>query len=462
VGTEDTLDQSTAMPRAGESGVIAPLAREQDRLLACVHCGFCLDACPTYTRLGMESDSPRGRLYLMRAVAEGRLEPEADAFRIHLDRCLGCRACEPVCPSGVQYGFLLERGRQVIANAQGTDRASRLLLLAVASPGIGAVVWLGGRLLRDTGLAGFLARNLPARMARLRFAMAMLAASRPWHRKDEAAAGEPSAGVAHIVTLEPPDSSRDRGTAAVLHGCVQQGLFERVNHATVRVLEANGFAVKHAPGQACCGALHAHAGHLEEARRLALRNMDAFERSGAERIVVNAAGCGALMKEYGELFEHTEHETRARAFARRVVDVNELLAGVGPRSGAAMSLRAAYDAPCHLLHAQRVDRAPMDALRSAVPGVSVTPVTRADECCGGAGIYGLTHPDLGGRILGDKIKAVQSTDAEVVLTPNPGCMMQIGAGLVLAGDDRPVLHPVEVIDESYRRARSAPAAPSSP
>jgi glycolate oxidase iron-sulfur subunit len=457
---EDTAKHPTATPRPGAPEVIAPLAREQDRLLACVHCGFCLDACPTYTRLGMESDSPRGRLYLMRAVAEGRLEPAADAFRIHLDRCLGCRACEPVCPSGVQYGFLLERGRQVIASAQGTDRASRLLLRAVASPALGAVVWLGGRLLRDTGLAGFLARKLPARMARFRFAMAMLAASRPWRQEHRAAAGESSAEVAHAVAT-PRASVPGSGTVAVLRGCVQQGLFERVNHATVRVLEANGFEVKPASGQACCGALHAHAGHLEAARRLALRNMDAFERSGADRIVVNAAGCGALMKEYGELFEHTAHETRARAFARRVVDVNELLAGVGPRSGAAMSLRATYDAPCHLLHAQRIDRAPLEALRSAVPGVSVTPLARADECCGGAGIYGLTHPDLGGRILQDKVKAVQSTDAEVILTPNPGCMMQIGAGLVLAGDDRPVLHPIELIDESYRRERGAPAVPSS-
>jgi glycolate oxidase iron-sulfur subunit len=391
----------------------------------------------------------------MRAVAEGRVEPDADAFQLHLDRCLGCRACEPVCPSGVQYGFLLEHSREVIANAKGTAPATAWLLRSVAHPALGAFVWFFGRILRASGVARLLARRLPARFARARFSMAMLAASRGW----PALAAVPSArlpaalagGTSPASHAAPATSGGAGRTVAILQGCVQRGLFARVNRATERVLQTNGFRPVAAPGQACCGALHAHAGHLNEARRLALANIDAFERSGAEVIVVNAAGCGAAMKEYGELFERTPHHARARAFAARVVDVHQLLASVPLATGQAIELRAAWDVPCHLLHAQRVDRAPLDALASAVPGLSVTPVPRADECCGGAGIYGLTHPDLGGRILRDKVKAVQSTDTELVLTPNPGCIMQIGAGLVLAGDDRPVLHPIELIDESYRR-----------
>jgi glycolate oxidase iron-sulfur subunit len=465
-----TDDAAAAVP----SDVLAPFAAEGDRLLACVHCGFCLDSCPTYTRLGVEADSPRGRLYLMRAVAEGRMRPDADAFQLHIDRCLGCRACEPVCPSGVQYGYLLERARDVINRAhkgRGAGSSTRMLLRIVANRTLGSIIWFGGRLLRDTGMARFLARALPARLTRARFAMAMLAASRPWRGlrsaapaarpdagresgslRDTAHAHAPAAAPAATVARAAPEPAGTR--VALLRGCVQQGLFAHVNQATARVLRANGCTLMPVTAQGCCGALHAHAGQLDQARALARANLGAFEKSGADRIVVNAAGCGAMMKGYSELFEHTAEHERATAFATRVVDVNELLAELGPRPGAPLELRAGYDAPCHLLHAQRVDRAPLIAL-GAIAGLEVAPLPRADECCGGAGTYGLTHPDLGRRILSDKVAAVLGTGADVVVTPNPGCMMQIGAGLLLAGDDRPVLHPVELLDESYRRGHPA-------
>ena len=452
--------------------VLEPFEGEGERLLACVHCGFCLDACPTYTRLGVEADSPRGRLYLMRAVADGRIAPDAEAFGIHLDRCLGCRACEPVCPSGVEYGHLLERGRAVIARARGTDPATRALLALVSSR-LAPLVWWPSRLLRDLGIAGWLARRLPFRFARARFAFAMLASSRSWRglrtqgRQTDAAIGhgtdgsDGSAGsrgdLRAPVADRPPahadlaDGHGSRPRAAILTGCVQEGLFRRVNRATEDVLRFNGCDIAAAPAQRCCGALHAHAGRLDEARRMALHNIGAFEVGSPDVVVVNAAGCGATMKQYGDLFEGRPEHDRARAFAAKVVDLNELLVRLGPRPGAAVRLRAAFDSPCHLLHGQRIDRAPVAAL-GAVPGLSVTPVARADECCGGAGIYGLTHPDLGGRILADKVSAVRAENADIVLTPNPGCMMQIGAGLVLAGDPIPVLHPVEVLAESYRRS----------
>lgn len=449
----DTLTGPPQGGRAGPAGPAAALAAEQDRILACVHCGFCLDACPTYTRLGLESDSPRGRIYLMRAVAEGRIDPAADAFQLHIDRCLGCRACEPVCPSGVEYGHLLERAREVIGAVHGTDRLTRMLLAAVARPALGALVWAGGRLLRATDLAGWLARRLPDRFARARFAMAMLDATRPQPvQKPRPGQGTPAgASAAPAAGRTEPGP----GSVALLEGCVQKGLFGRVNRATARVLGRSGFRVTHAPGQGCCGALHAHAGRLEDARRLALRTMDAFERAGAERILVNAAGCGAMMKDYGGLFENTPVHDRAQAFAARVVDWSELLVEGAPPSGPPLALRAAWDSPCHLLHAQRIGSQPVDVLRAALPGLDVTPVARHDECCGGAGVYGLTHPELGGRILADKVAAVRAANADVVLTPNPGCLMQIGAGLRLAGDVTPVLHPVELIDFGQSRVPAA-------
>lgn len=251
------------------------------------------------------------------------------------------------------------------------------------------------------------------------------------------------------TTLEVPSKL---GRVGVLLGCVQEGLFSRVNEATVRVLEANGYEVVEVPKQDCCGALHAHGGALDSARALARANIEAFEEHELDYIAVNAAGCGATMKEYETLFEaDPEWRERARAFEEQVRDVTELLAEAGPRGGAEVKCTIAYDHPCHLLHAQRVEQPPL-AVLAAVPGTEVKVVERADECCGGAGIYGITHPELGGRIGGDKVDAVRACGADAVATPNPGCMMQIGAGLYLQGAPEGVLHPVELLDESYRRA----------
>jgi glycolate oxidase iron-sulfur subunit len=238
----------------------------------------------------------------------------------------------------------------------------------------------------------------------------------------------------------------------VLTGCVQEGLYGRINQATARTLEANGYEVVAVPTQECCGALHAHGGDLEGARALARENVDAFASADVDFVAVNAAGCGADMKEYGTLLaSDARYREPARDLARRVRDVTELLAEAGPRVGAEVRCSVAYDHPCHLLHAQRVERAPLDVL-AAVPGVDVRVVARADECCGGAGIYGITHPDLGGRIGRDKVASVRAVGADAATTPNPGCMMQIGAGLRLEGAPEGVVHPVELLDESYRRA----------
>jgi glycolate oxidase iron-sulfur subunit len=233
----------------------------------------------------------------------------------------------------------------------------------------------------------------------------------------------------------------------MLTGCVQRGLFGRVNVATRRVLEANGYEVVEIRGQGCCGALHAHAGDVDGARSLARANLAAFSAADLDHVVVNAAGCGAAMREYGHLLGSEEAED----LSRRVRDVSEVLADAGPVPGAPLELSVALDSPCHLLHAQRVTDAPQKML-AAIPGLDVRMLPGAEECCGGAGIYGITHPDLGGRIGADKVDDVLGCEAAGVATGNPGCMMQIGAGLRMRGSDLPVWHPVELLDESYRRA----------
>jgi glycolate oxidase iron-sulfur subunit len=386
----------------------------------------------------------------MRAVMEGRIAADDQAFVTHIDRCLGCRACEPVCPSGVEYGYLLERARATIADAGRSSTATRVLLSIFGDRLFTRIAMTLGRILRATGLPTLLARNMPAGSARL--GLAMLAATR---RVDIASFERP----AMLTTSEPaaPTITRTGPPAhvtrvAILEGCVQEGLFARVNRATARVLEANGCIIVHVPVQHCCGALHAHGGALEAAKQLARANLAAFDRSGADVIIANAAGCGAMLKDYGELLSlDPAWANRAAVFSSRVRDIFQFLAEHGVRSGAPVQVRVTYDAPCHLHHAQRVMRAPLDLL-AAIPGLQHIPLRDAEECCGGAGIYGMLHPELGGRILDDKVAAIKETGADVVATANPGCAMQIGAGLILAGLDMPVVHPIELLDESYRRA----------
>lgn len=423
------------------------LDAQKERLLPCVHCGFCLPACPTYNRLGNEADSPRGRLHLMQAVVEGRLEPSSEAFRTHIDRCLGCRACEPVCPSGVEYGTLLELARETATKAAPQGLPTRFLLKVLGTRALRSPFFFMGRLLRGTGLATLGATVLPSYrpFRALRLVLAMLASTTRWQPmvSEKATSGNTNSG------------GRDVGResrVAVLLGCVQEGLFTRINSATVRVLEANGYEVVLVEGQDCCGALHAHGGDLECARMLARSNIRAFEASGADLIAVNAAGCGAAMKDYGILLEgDPDFVQRAKGVAASVRDVTEILASSGPRIGASVPCKIAYDHPCHLLHAQGVEQAPITVLE-AVPDAEVHVVEGAEECCGGAGIYGITHPKLGGLIGEDKVSAVRACSADAVATPNPGCMMQIGAGLRLEASTEGVLHPIELLDESYRRA----------
>ena len=442
------------MSTAAES--LARAVKDQEEgLLNCVHCGFCLPACPTYRRLGDEADSPRGRLYLMQAVVEGRLDAGSDAFQTHIGRCLGCRACEPVCPSGVAYGNLLEMARYVGGEARRPPLLSRLLLRVFGTEWIARPAMWAGRLLRATRLPALLTRILSGSRAPSgpRLGVAMLAASASARGVLSGAAPAPARPPSRAgATGRGPRAATGAGpTVGVLTGCVQAGLFSRVNDATVRVLEANGYRVVPVPGQGCCGALHAHGGDLQAARAMARRNVAAFEAAGVDYLAMNASGCGAAMSDYGSLLAHDEAMAEpARDIAGRVRDVSQLLAERGPVAGGDLPLSVTYDAPCHLLHAQGVADPPAAVLNS-IPGLEVLPLEGAAECCGGAGIYGLTNPGMGGWIGGDKVTSVIETGAAALVTGNPGCMMQIGGGLALAGRKVPVLHLVELVDESYRR-----------
>ena len=406
-----------------------PLADASAGIDACVHCGFCLQACPTYLSLEDENDSPRGRIVLMHALVEGTLPVDDPDVRTHIDRCLGCRACETACPSGVPYGHLLEATRATLTARQPNPPIARAILFAFAHPALLALAMLGGRISRALRLSSLLAR-LPGRLG---FAMAMLEATRtPIGRSAYRPAGDGS-----------------RGTATLLTGCVMEGLFTETNRATERTLAANDYAVVPTSGQRCCGALHAHAGDLEVARALARRNVAAFEASGADYIVVNAAGCGAMMKEYDHLLaDDAEWRHRAAAVAARVRDVSELLADAGPRPGATLEVTVTYDAPCHLYHAQRVSTPPLRVL-GAVPGLALVPLEGSEHCCGSAGIYNLVEPDVSDTVLAPKLARIADTRATLVATGNPGCLMQIGAGLRQAGSRVRVVHPVDLLDASY-------------
>jgi glycolate oxidase iron-sulfur subunit len=409
-----------------------PLAAAIPGIETCVHCGFCLQACPTYVNLEDENDSPRGRIVLMRALVEGELPLDDPSVQTHIDRCLGCRACETACPSGVPYGQLLEATRATLREVRPTPLIGRVILSVFARAALLRVMLIASRVIRAT--------RIPALFAglggRLGFASAMLSSTQ---------AGFPERDYDFGL-----DGSR--GVVALLEGCVMRGLFARTNRATRRTLRANDYRVRGAPGQVCCGALHAHAGDLETARSLARQNIAAFERSGADSIGVNAAGCGAMMKEYGHLLaDDPEWADRAVKLSSRVRDVSELLAAAGPRPGASLPVRVTYDAPCHLLHAQRVVAPPLAVLR-AIPDLELIPLTDAEQCCGAAGIYNLIEPATSNTVLAPKLRHIASTGADWVTTGNPGCMMQIGAGLRRAGARAKVIHPVDLLDASYARA----------
>jgi glycolate oxidase iron-sulfur subunit len=365
----------------------------------------------------------------MRSLLEGTLTTDNDSVQTHIAQCLGCRACETACPSGVPYGQLLEATRATLARDEPIPLVARLILFVFERPVLMRLAMLGGRVTRATGVARLFSRL----NGRLGFAMAMLASTSRDSRTES----------------RTTRSNGESGSVAMLTGCVMEGLFGDINRATERVLAVNGYTNRDAAGQRCCGALHAHAGDDEAARRLARANIEAFERSNADYICVNAAGCGAIMKEYGHLLrEDPVYADRAARMSSKVRDVSQLLAAAGPKRGGAVNERVAYDAPCHLIHAQRIAGPPLDVLR-AIPGLELVPLNESELCCGSAGIYNLVEPDVSDVVLDRKLANIARSAPALVATGNPGCMMQIGAGLLRDGSPTRVVHPVELLDRSY-------------
>ncbi len=416
---------------------IAPLAFDIEPARACIHCGMCLEACPTYLITRLETESPRGRIHLMQQLAEGRAAA-SESLRSHLDRCLACRACETACPSGVGYGALIENARAALERDPDERPSLRARLLRriafalFAEPrrleGAAAVLGLYERsglrsLLRASGIRALLPRGL----RRLEAMYPPL--TRPRYQRSQAPAA-PSARV------------------ALLLGCVMRVAYGDVHTATARVLAKLGVAVVEAPRQTCCGALHAHSGARDEGIALAKRNIAAFEDAGVDAIVVDAAGCGAHLKEYGHLLAaDPQWRERAAAFSAKVRDVTEYLASLGGARLGTLPMRVTYQEPCHLAHAQRIRSEPR-ALLGRVAGLELLEMAESDVCCGSAGSYNLTQPRLADALLERKLDAIAATGAEAVVSANPGCMLQVQSGLRERGSRVPVLHLVEILDRA--------------
>lgn len=416
---------------------------EYQALLQCIHCGFCLTDCPTYRVLGVEADSPRGRLYLMRAASEGRIALTRD-FAQHINQCLVCRNCEAVCPSKVPYSFIVSRVKGELEARQRRPLGQRLarwatLELVIPRPRLLHLVSTLLRLYQRWGVRSFL-KGVGLLRGRLAAWDSMLP-SVPSHFID--------VGRDQVF----PAQGERRFRVGLLAGCVASTLYAEVDRATIRVLTRNGCEVVIPGGQTCCGAVHAHNGHLELARRLARKNLDVFLRHELDAIIVNAGGCGATMKEYPELFpSDSEEAERARELSQKVRDINEFLASIplnnkmGP-----LEVTVTFQDPCHLAHAQGVKAEPRRLLE-AIPGLRLVEMKDSAQCCGGAGTYVFENFELSMKVLDAKMDAIEATGAEWVVVSNPPCYMQLTLGVARRGLKVRVKHIVEVLDEAYRRA----------
>ena len=416
---------------------------ERGPLDDCVHCGFCLPACPTWISWGEEMDSPRGRIDLMRGVRDGRLELDAEVA-LHLDRCLGCMGCVTACPSGVRYDRILEEARQQRERAvprRWSDRLVRGLLFAFlpypARLRIAAALLLAyrrsglQRAIRGVGLL----RRLSARLSALDALV-------------------PAIDGRSLRPRLPPlvaASGPRRARVGLVTGCVQGVFFPGVNEASARVLAAEGCEVVIPPGQGCCGALSAHAGRIDEARRLALALVERFEAEGVDLVVINSVGCGSHLKDAARLFAGDPGlERRVAAFAARVRDVNELVAALPPRAvRRPLAARIAYHSPCHLAHAQGVGQAPRTLLRG-IPGLELVEIAGGEQCCGSAGIYNLVQPASAALIGARKADAVQATGAAWLASANPGCTLHLQRLLRERGAPIRAAQPIEFLDASLR------------
>jgi glycolate oxidase iron-sulfur subunit len=413
---------------------LAPLVPLMDK---CVHCGFCLQTCPSYLLLGRETDSPRGRIYAMRAGVEARI-PMSDAVVEHFDTCLGCMACETACPSGVKYAPLIEQTRAAVERhhprSAGETWFRTLLFATLPFPSRLRLLSWPLMLVQPLRRSPAFLRLVPKRMRPLvtlgpDVTMTTLGAETPEHT---------------------PAQGDRRLRVGLVTGCVQRAFFGDVNQATARVLAAEGCEVSAPRAQGCCGALALHAGEQKTARDFARQLIATFERTDVDVIAINAAGCGSAMKEYGHLLrDDPAWAARAEAFAKKVLDVTEVLTQVGPPRAPRRPVhaRVAYHDACHLAHAQGVRREPRELL-AAIPGVTLVPVGESDICCGSAGIFNLTQPEMAGELGRRKATNLSAAAPDLVVTSNPGCILQIRSAAREQGFPYKVLHIVELLDQS--------------
>lgn len=435
-----------------------------DIINTCVHCGLCLSSCPTYRETGLEMSSPRGRIYLMKAVSEGRIGIDSEVFGEQMSQCLNCRACEAVCPSGVQYGSILEASRAQLeqARARGVSPSPEL-------PSAEPVGTLEPRALWQRAIRTVVFDGLFRHLGLFRaFSGAMALYERSGAQWIARKSGLLKLmGMQEMESMLPQISGRftvpqgqiyraegtRRYTVALLTGCVMSTAFAEVHNATIRVLQKNGCDVILPPDQGCCGALHVHGGDMDGGRDLARHNIAAFEHLGVDAIIVNAAGCGSTLKEYGHLLhDDPAWFKRAIAFSAKLQDIHEFLGSIELNRAALgpLPISVTYQEPCHLAHAQRITAQPR-ALLSAIPELELREMHESALCCGSAGIYNITQPEMAAQLGARKVDNALATGAEVIATGNPGCAMQIASELRRRGKNPQVRYVVELLDEAYRR-----------
>ncbi|MGB9610009.1 MAG: (Fe-S)-binding protein [Bryobacteraceae bacterium] len=431
----------------------APRGADLDK---CVHCGLCLNACPTYRELGLEMDSPRGRIYQMIQVATGQAAI-TPSYIEHLDLCLACRGCESACPSGVPYGRLIEAARAEIEASIRRPWHARLLRRLVFDHLLVSRAWLraAGALLYLYQASGLQALARGSGLLKLFGKLGRIERLAP-----EAEVPFFFSSIGRTF----PAKGEKRKRVAFLAGCLANITSARLNEATVRVLQENGCEVVIPEDQTCCGALHVHSGLKEKARELARRNVRAFLSDDFDAIITNAAGCGSTLKEYHELLENdTEFREKSEEFSRKVRDITEFLDEIGIRPPEIpYDTVVTYQDSCHLAHGQKIRQAPRNLI-AAIPGVRFRELPLADLCCGSAGVYNIVHDEMAASILEKKMALVNSTGADIVTTANVGCAIQLRAGVALHGRGQRVMHVVELLDEAYRLgAARRPAAPPPP
>lgn len=411
----------------------------------CIQCGFCLPACPTYRMLGVETESPRGRIHLIEAAAQGRI-PIDDRLEEHMYVCLGCRACETACPAGVHFGTIIEAGRAEVGPT-GSPVARRVTLAALRH-----LMPHPERLRAAAGLLRFYQRSgLGPLLRRLHLMPKRLG------EMESLLPGVPDEAFAPAQEVFPAIGPR-RARVGFLSGCAMSVLFPGTNEATVRVLRRNGCEVVVPADQACCGALNIHNGERPTAQAMARRNIEGFLRAGVDAVIINAAGCGVACKEYPVLFrgDDPRYAARAEAFSSICRDASEFLAELGLTGTLGeIRVRATYQDPCHLAHGQRIRRQPRDLLRR-IPGLELVEMEGADRCCGSAGIYNVVEPEYSRRILEEKMRAVMRTGADLLVAPNPGCLLQLAAGIRARGVPIETCHVVDLLDRSYAVASTSP------